>query len=143
MFLHPQLLAFDAPSRKSVLPHACDQTTRRQHWFWLNDPTFVEAARNLAERVMAELDGDQGTLALLWRLAVSRRPDADEQKLLTDLLERRRLEYKDSQSWQKNFFLLVSHRLIPNWISLNEQHGQPQHEWYSIFVRQLVGTRKR
>ena len=61
----------------------------------LNDPTFVEAARNLAERVMTEVDEEQERLALLWRIAVSRRPDFEEQKLLKDLLERRRREYKN------------------------------------------------
>ena len=95
MFLHPQLLAFDAPSREECTAARMRSNTPKAALVLLNDPTFVEAARNLAERVMAELDGDQERLALLWRIAVSRRPDADEQKLLTDLLERRRQEYKN------------------------------------------------
>ena len=96
MFLHPQLLAFDAPSREECTAARLRSNTPKAALVLLNDPTFVEAARNLAERVMAEVDEDQERLALLWRLAVSRRPDSDEQKLLTDLLERRRQEYKDS-----------------------------------------------
>ena len=95
MFLHPQLLAFDAPSREECTAARMRSNTPKAALVLLNDPTFVEAARNLAERVMTEVDEEQERLALLWRLAVSRRPDFEEQKLLTDLLERRRQEYKN------------------------------------------------
>jgi hypothetical protein len=44
---------------------------------------------------MTEVDEDQERLTLLWRLAVSRKPDSDEQEILTNLLHRRRQEYKD------------------------------------------------
>ena len=95
MFLHPQLLAFDAPSREECTAARMRSNTPKAALVLLNDPTFVEAARNLAERVMTEVDEEQERLALLWRIAVSRRPDFEEQKLLTDLLERRRQEYKN------------------------------------------------
>ena len=95
MFLHPQLLAFDAPSREECTAARMRSNTPKAALVLLNDPTFVEAARNLAERVMTEVDEEQERLALLWRIAVSRRPDFEEKKLLTDLLERRRQEYKN------------------------------------------------
>ena len=95
MFLHPQLLAFDAPSREECTAARMRSNTPKAALVLLNDPTFVEAARNLAERVMTEVDEDQERLTLLWRLAVSRKPDSDEQEILTNLLHRRRQEYKD------------------------------------------------
>ena len=61
----------------------------------LNDPTFVEAARKLAERVLTSgADDDEARLTALWRQAVSRFPDESERALLTGLLARRRQEYR-------------------------------------------------
>ena len=59
----------------------------------LNDPTFVEAARALAGRVLAEPGDDASRIDALWRYAVSRRPDAEERELLAGLLARRRAEF--------------------------------------------------
>jgi hypothetical protein len=59
----------------------------------LNDPTFVEAARKLAEQVFAMADTDEARLTNLWRQAVSRFPDDEEKSLLAGLLARRRREY--------------------------------------------------
>ena len=60
----------------------------------LNDPTFIESARNLAERVIHETNEDDERLALLWRLAVSRQPDVEERSLLANLLTQRRNEFQ-------------------------------------------------
>ncbi|HBU36209.1 MAG TPA: peptidylprolyl isomerase, partial [Planctomycetaceae bacterium] len=60
----------------------------------LNDPTFIESARNLAERVIHETNQDDKRLSLLWRFAVSRQPDVEERSLLANLLKQRRKEYR-------------------------------------------------
>ena len=93
MFLHPQLLAFDAPTREECTAVRMRSNTPKAALVLLNDPTFVEAARKLAERVLAENADDTTRLTRLWRLAVSRPPDATEQTLLGDLLHRRRQDY--------------------------------------------------
>ncbi len=93
MFLHPQLLAFDAPTREECTAVRMRSNTPKAALVLLNDPTFVEAARKLAERVLAENADDTTRLTRLWRLAVSRPPDATEQALLGDLLHRRRQDY--------------------------------------------------
>jgi hypothetical protein len=93
MFLHPQLLAFDAPTREECTAVRMRSNTPKAALVLLNDPTFVEAARKLAERVLAENTDDTDRLSRLWRLAVSRPPDATEQALLGDLLHRRRQDY--------------------------------------------------
>jgi len=54
----------------------------------LNDPTFVEAARALAQRVLTTPDLDRrGRIARAFRLSTSRRPDAEELDLLEGFLE--------------------------------------------------------
>ena len=93
MFLHPQLLAFDAPTREECTATRSRSNTPKAALVLLNDPTFVEAARALAERALKEAGDDPARIDALWRHAVSRPPDAQERKLVTDLLARRRAEY--------------------------------------------------
>jgi len=93
MFLHPQLLAFDAPTREECTATRPRSNTPKAALVLLNDPTFVEAARALAERALKEAGDDPARIDALWRHAVSRRPDSAEQKLVVDLLARRRAEY--------------------------------------------------
>ncbi len=93
MFLHPQLLAFDAPNREECTAERARSNTPRAALVLLNDPTFVEAARKLAERVLREPGDDAGRIGALWRRAVSREPDAAERALLAGLLERARRDY--------------------------------------------------
>ena len=95
MFLHPQLTAFDAPSREECTAARMRSNTPKAALVLLNDPTFVEAARKLAERVFTTADTDENRLITLWRQAVSRFPDDQERALLAGLLARRRQEYRD------------------------------------------------
>jgi hypothetical protein len=94
MFLHPQLAAFDAPNREECTAVRMRSNTPKAALVLLNDPTFIESARNLAERVIHEMNEDDKRLSLLWRLAVSRQPDVEERSLLANLLKQRRKEYR-------------------------------------------------
>ena len=93
MFLHPQLLAFDAPTREECTATRMRSNTPKAALVLLNDPTFVEAARTLAERVLKETGDDAARIDALWRHALSRRPDSDERRLVAELLARRRAEF--------------------------------------------------
>jgi hypothetical protein len=95
MFLHPQLLAFDAPNREECAALRMRSNTPKAALVLLNDPTFVEAARKLAERVLVEADGgDDRRIEFLWRQALSRAPDSAERALVQGLLDRRRADYR-------------------------------------------------
>ncbi len=51
MFLHPSMLAFDAPSREECTVERPRSNTPQQALVLLNDPTYVEAARAFAVRI--------------------------------------------------------------------------------------------
>ncbi len=93
MFLHPQLLAFDAPTREECTAVRMRSNTPKAALVLLNDPTFVEAARSLAERVLRDTDDDAARIDVMWRLALSRRPDSEERRMMTELVARRRGDY--------------------------------------------------
>ena len=94
-FLHPMLKAFDAPSREECTAERPRSNTPLAALVLLNDPTFVEAARAFANRILKE--GGKTTQArITWAFehAVSRAPDAFELKTLEDLLKESLADYR-------------------------------------------------
>ena len=94
MFLHPQLLAFDAPNREECTALRMKSNTPKAALVLLNDPTFVEAARKLAEIALHSAGDDNARIALVWKRAVSRVPDTEELALVRGLLDRERKVYR-------------------------------------------------
>ena len=85
-FLHPSLLAFDAPSREECTVARTSSNTPLQALVLLNDPIFVEAARVLAERAHSH-GGASPSERIAWafRQTLGRRPMLTERRLLADL----------------------------------------------------------
>ncbi len=77
-FLHPMLKAFDAPSREECTASRSRSNTPLQSLVLLNDPTFVEAARVFASRIMRE-GGPATDSRIDWayRTTVSRKPETE------------------------------------------------------------------
>jgi len=71
MFLHPMLVNFDAPARDECVALRSSSNTPQQALTLLNDPTFVEAARTFAARLLARPAGED-RLDLAFRLATGR-----------------------------------------------------------------------
>jgi hypothetical protein len=93
-FLHPSLLAFDAPTREECAVERPRSNTPLQALVLLNDPTYVEAARVFARRVLDDGGADTaGRLRWAYRQALSREPNAQELNVLTGLLGKHRSEY--------------------------------------------------
>ena len=94
-FLHPSLLAFDAPSREECAAERNRSNIPQQALVLLNDPTYVEAARAFATRIMKEGGADSASrIAWAWRQALSRPPRADETATTRSLLEKHLTEYR-------------------------------------------------
>ncbi|MBM4088815.1 MAG: DUF1553 domain-containing protein, partial [Planctomycetes bacterium] len=94
-FLHPSLLAFDSPSREECAAERDRSNIPQQALVLLNDPTYVEAARSLAARVLREGSGSpEERLARVWQLALQRRPREQEVKTTLELLELHRNAYR-------------------------------------------------
>lgn len=74
----PNLQALDAPSREAcTLSRSRTNTPQGVLVLW-NDPTFVESARVLAERIVAQKSNDQQSLRKLFRMVTSRAPEKTE-----------------------------------------------------------------
>lgn len=84
----PTLITFDAPDRETCLVRRSTTNTPLQALVLMNDPTYVEAARKLAERVMTEAPADvHERIALAFRLATARRPNERETAVLRKAYE--------------------------------------------------------
>jgi hypothetical protein len=92
-FLHPMLLAFDAPRREECTAQRTRSNTPLAALVWLNDPSFIEAARALAMRTFPQHQADRERIVWMFHKATSRPPDTHEQQLLLGLLEQARAEY--------------------------------------------------
>ncbi|MFT4555272.1 MAG: hypothetical protein ACI93T_001202 [Porticoccaceae bacterium] len=97
-FLHPMLKAFDAPRREECTAQRPRSNTPLASLTLLNDPTFVEAARAFADRIMTSAEDDQARLDVAFRLAVSRSLEDFERKLLTELLVASREQYRSDEA---------------------------------------------
>ena len=94
-FLHPMLANFDAPSREECWAYRIVSNTPQQALTLLNDPTFVEAARVFARRLIEGAAGDDAArIDLAFRRALAR-PARDREKVsLLALLEKERAHYR-------------------------------------------------
>jgi hypothetical protein len=60
----------------------------------MNDPTYVEASRALAGRVIADKKSPRDRVREAFRLAAARAPDSKETAVLLDLQRRKLADYK-------------------------------------------------
>jgi hypothetical protein len=82
----PTLQAFDAPDRETCTVQRDRTSTPLQALVLMNDPTYVEAARFLAQRMMTEARPEPADrVAFAFRLALARQPSEAETRILLDL----------------------------------------------------------
>jgi len=94
-YLHPSLLAFDAPSREECTAERPRSNTPLQSLVLLNDPAYVEAARVFAANIL-EKGGltDREKMEFAMTRTVSRQPSDEEIDALNTLLAQARNEYR-------------------------------------------------
>ncbi len=83
----PMMVNFDAAQRESCVVRETRTNTPLQALDLMNDVTFVEAARNLGQRMLEEGGADRDTrLRYGFRVAVGRFPSEQEEQILRDNL---------------------------------------------------------
>jgi hypothetical protein len=89
------LATFDAPDREKCTARRAQTNTPLQALVLLNDPTYVETSRALAERAIKEGGTDPGSrIAYAFRLATARKPSKEEVKVLRSLFDGRLTAYR-------------------------------------------------
>lgn len=99
----PGMTTFDAPDRETCTIRRARTNTPLQALVLMNDPTYLEAARKLAERILQEgTPTDEARIKHAYRLTVSRDPRASEQQPLLAMLKQARARFSaDTKSAEK------------------------------------------
>jgi hypothetical protein len=97
-FLQPSLLAFDAPTREECTVERARSNTPQQALVLLNDPTYVEAARVFAERVIKSGKDVDGRIDFAFREALQRQPSPEEKRILAGLLAQHLTHYRANRN---------------------------------------------
>ena len=135
-FLHPSLLAFDAPSREECIAERTRSNIPQQALVLLNDPTYVEAARGFAMRAIhAVPESETNDLWIAQRIdwmmqqTLQRNPTHSESELFKSLIK------KQSQ----NIRLNVSSRQTPTNIETNiETNNNLERDVWTHVARVLL-----
>ncbi len=94
-FLHPSLAAFDAPSREECTAERNVSNSPLQALALLNDPTYVEAARVLAQHTIEHGGANfSERLRWAWRRALGRTPTDKEEETMKQLFESQSAAFK-------------------------------------------------
>jgi mono/diheme cytochrome c family protein len=126
-FPQPSLLAFDAPSREECVGERSRSNVPQQALVLLNDPTYVEAARVFAARIVRE-GGRTVEDRLRWAYAraLARSPRDEEVRTLSALLQKHRAQYKaDPQAARK--VVAIGQATPPKGVNVEELAG-----WTSV-----------
>jgi len=113
-FLHPMLANFDAPSREECTANRTVSNTPQQALTLLNDPTFVEAARVFAARLLAApCGGDGARLDLAFERALARPARSNEKASLLKFLAVQRENASEDPSAASKL-VHVGNSAVPN-----------------------------
>jgi hypothetical protein len=111
----PSLITFDAPDREKCTAKRSVTNTPLQALVLMNDPTYVESARMLAQRMLDEEPKNVSRrIDLGFRLATGRRPTGQEERLLRTLETKELAEYKASPDRAKQLLSVGESKHDPN-----------------------------
>jgi hypothetical protein len=110
----PTMTTFDAPLRETCWVRVARTNTPLQALVLLNEPTFVEAARVLAERIMNEGGATvQERLALGFRMLEARRPRPNELEILRNHFERQLDRFRKDEDAAKAYLAIGESKANP------------------------------
>jgi hypothetical protein len=110
----PNMLVFDAATREVCTVRRATTNTPLQAFVLLNDPQFVEAARVLAERMLAEGgDDDADRVTFAFRLLTGRPPAPPERALLVALYAEQRDVFAADPDAPGRFLAVGEHPVDP------------------------------
>ena len=92
--------SFDGPNREQSCSARARSNTPMQALQLINDVQHVEAARNLAQRILKEGGAeDSARIRRAWRVVTARRPDGEEAQVVADALAGYRARFaKDAEA---------------------------------------------
>ncbi len=110
-YLHPALLAFDAPTREECTVERPRSNTPLQALVLLNDAEYVEAARALAQRAVANGGATPAErIAYAWRRVLLRPIQPREAEVLAKLYEKHLQEYRADPAAAKSLLKIGAWR---------------------------------
>lgn len=102
MFLQPMMANFDAPSREECTANRVQSNTPQQALTLLNDPSFVEAARVLAQNILLNSHDDETRITNIFTRVLARYPRKAEIEALKKMISKQRHYYSgESQEAEK------------------------------------------
>jgi hypothetical protein len=113
------LATFDAPDRETCTVRRARTNTPLQALVLLNDPTYVEASRKLAERILLSRIGDAKGVANAFEAILARQPTDKETGVLIKVLEKQRQHFQ-SHPEAASKLLLVGESIADKSLSPSE-----------------------
>jgi len=120
--------SFDAPTREECAADRPRSNTPLQALVLLNDPSYVEAARVFAERIIAE-GGSSFEERLNWAFkeALSRTPSSPERTTMRTLFEKHEAYFKEDEAAATEYISvgfsppknIASPKEVASWMSLS------------------------
>lgn len=93
----PGMTTFDAPDRETCTIRRARTNTPLQALVLMNDPTYLEASRKLAEKVLQSGgETEASRLNYLYQLCVARQPRSTETKVLSEMLGQSKEKFRAS-----------------------------------------------
>jgi hypothetical protein len=113
--LHPVMAVFDAPTRNVCAFDRPTTNTPLQSFVTLNEPSFVEAARGLAQRAVCTAADPPSRLKQMYLATLSRPPAEAESQILLPMYERMHRKFTDHPE-EASALLAVGESPYPTWL---------------------------